>query len=182
MSRIRVYCAVSLDGFIAGPDDDLSWLGEPDPEEVGDPGTVGFPAFMEQTGAMLMGRRTFDIVMGFGGDWPYGSTPVFVATSRPLSGAPATVSTCHGDIQQLCEQAKHVAGDKNVYLDGGNIISQALDAGCVDELILTVVPVLLGQGVPLYRGKQLQRFNAEYLGRLGEMMQMKMTKAAQLAS
>ena len=65
MSRIRVYCAVSLDGSIAGPDDDLSWLGQPDPEEVGDPGTVGFPAFMEQTGAMLMGRRTFDTVMGF---------------------------------------------------------------------------------------------------------------------
>jgi dihydrofolate reductase len=71
-----------------------------------------------------------------------------------------------------------VAGDKNVYLDGGNIISQAFDAGCVDDLILTVVPVLLSQGVPLYRGKQLQRFNEEYLGRLGEMMQMEMSKAA----
>jgi dihydrofolate reductase len=175
MSKIQVYCVVSLDGFIAGPNDDLSWLGEPDPEQVGDPGTVSFNAFMAQTGAMLMGRRTFDVVMGFGGDWPYGSIPVFVATSRPLIDAPATVSTCHGNIRELCEQAEQVAGDKNVYLDGGNIISQALDNGCVDGLILTVVPVLLGQGVPLYRGKQLQRFNPEYLGRLGTMMQTRLT-------
>jgi hypothetical protein len=50
MSKIQVYCAVSLDGFIAGPNDDLSWLGEPDPEQVGDPSTVSFRAFMEQTG------------------------------------------------------------------------------------------------------------------------------------
>jgi dihydrofolate reductase len=176
VSKIQVYCAVSLDGFIAGPDDDLSWLGESGPEQVGDPGTVSFREFMEQVGAMLMGRRTFDVVTGFGGDWPYGSVPVFVATSRPLTESPTTVSTCHGNIRELCEQAKQVAGDKNVYVDGGNVITQALDAGCVDELILTVVPVLLGQGVPLYRGKQLQRFNGEFTGRLGEMMQIKLTR------
>jgi dihydrofolate reductase len=175
MSKVQVYCAVSMDGFIAGPDDDLSWLGEPDAEQTGDPGTVGFPEFVEQTGAMLMGRRTFDVVMGFGGDWPYGTVPVLVATTRPLPDAPATVSTCGGDIQELCEQAKRVAVDQNVYLDGGSVISQALDSGCVDELILTVVPVLLGQGVPLYQGKRLQRFNATYLGRLGTMVQMKLT-------
>ena len=128
MSKIQVYCAVSLDGFIAGPNDDLSWLGEADPEQAGDPGTISFPAFMEQAGAILMGRRTFDVVMGFGGDWPYKSTPVFVATSRPLSDVPAAVSACHGDIRQLCERVKQEAGEKNVYLDGGNVISQALEA------------------------------------------------------
>ncbi|RLB50856.1 MAG: hypothetical protein DRJ42_18055 [Deltaproteobacteria bacterium] len=124
---------------------------------------------------MLMGRRTFDVVMGFGGEWPYGSTPVLVATTRPLPDAPTTVSTCHGDIGQMCEEARQVAGDKNVYLDGGNVVSQALDAGAVDELILTVVPVFLGQGVPLYSGEQLQRFNVEHLGRIGSMTQSKLT-------
>ncbi|MBW2465119.1 MAG: dihydrofolate reductase family protein, partial [Deltaproteobacteria bacterium] len=171
MSKIQVYCAVSLDGFVAGPDDDLSWLGEPDPELVGDPGTVGFPEFMAQTGAMLMGRRTFDVVMSFGGDWPYGSTPVLVATSRAMSDAPETVSACRGDIRELCQQAKEVAGDRNVYVDGGTLVTQALEAHCVDELILTVVPVLLGHGVPLYGGKKLQRFHAVVLGRLGTMTQ-----------
>jgi dihydrofolate reductase len=176
MSRTQVYCAISLDGFIAGPNDDLSWLEEPGPEHGGEPGTVDFPSFMQQTGAILMGRRTFDIVMGFGGEWPYGTTPVLVATSRPLPEAPATVSTCHGNITKLCDEAKRAAGDKNVYLDGGNLISQAIEAGSIDEMILTVVPVLLGQGVPLYQGEKLHRFHAEHLGRLGSMLQVKLTR------
>ncbi len=174
--KIQVYCAVSLDGFIAGVDDDLTWLGEPDPTVVGDAGTVGYAEFMDQTGAMLMGRRTFDTVMGFG-DWPYGSTPVLVATTRPLpDNAPATVVPETGNIQELCEKARHLANGKNVYLDGGGIITQALDADCVDEMTLTVVPVLLGQGVRLYQGTTLRRFNAEFLGRYGTMLQTKLTR------
>jgi dihydrofolate reductase len=177
MARVQVYCAVSLDGFIAGEGDDLSWLGEPDWELVGEPGTVGFGAFMEQTGAILMGRRTFDVVKGFGGDWPYGEVPVFVVTTRALREAPTTVSVLRGEIGELCERAKAAAGEKNVYVDGGGIITQALDAGCVDELILTVAPVLLGRGTPLYQGTRLQRFKAEPLGRFGTMMQTRLTRA-----
>ena len=174
---IQVYCAVSLDGFIAGLDDDLSWLGDPEPNLVGDPGTVGFPEFMAQTGAMLMGRHTFDTVMSFGGDWPYGTTPVLVATTRPLpDNVPATVFAVTGDIEELCERARQASNGKNVYLDGGALVSQALDTDCVDELILTVVPVLLGQGVPLYQGTKLHRFKAEFLGRYGTMLQTKLTR------
>ncbi|SMD01565.1 Dihydrofolate reductase [Desulfocicer vacuolatum DSM 3385] len=175
MSKIQVYCAVSLDGFIAGPEDDLSWLGEPPPEQTCDPGTISFEVFLEQTGTLIMGRRTFDVVMGFGGDWPYGSIPVLIATTRPLLDVPASVSTCKGNIKDLCEQAKQMAGDKNVYLDGGNLITQALDAGSVEEMILTAIPVLLGQGVSLYQGKQIHHFNSKYLGKLGTMMQTKFT-------
>lgn len=69
MSRVRVFVGCSLDGFIAGLDDDLSWLGGP-PEAGAD--DHGFAEFLSQTGALLMGRRTFDIVSGFGGPWPYG--------------------------------------------------------------------------------------------------------------
>ena len=177
MSKFQVYCATSIDGFIAGPDDDLSWLGEPDPDQKGDPGTVSFPDFMQQTGALLMGRRTFDVVMGFGGAWPYGSTPVLVATSRPVADAPASVSTFSGDIREMCLEAQRLAGTGNVYLDGGGIISQALDAGCVDEMILTVVPVLLGKGVPLYGGDQRHRFDSQYLGKLGPTSQFRLTRA-----
>ena len=177
MSKIQVYCAVSIDGYMAGPNDDLSWLGQMDANRQADSETIDFPAFMKQTGAMLMGRRTFDVVKGFGGEWPYGSTPVLIATSRPIADGPETASTCSGDIRQLCEKARQAAGVRNVYLDGGQIISQALDADCIDEMILTVVPVLLGQGVRLYQGSQLQRFNAAYLGRIGKMLQIKFTKS-----
>ena len=178
MRKIQVYCAVSLDGFIAGPNDDLSWLGQPDPEVAGEPNTVSFATLMEQTGAMLMGRRTFDVVSGFGGDWPYGSTPVLVATTRPLRHAPKTVVASRGDIRELCEQARQAAGARNVYVDGGRLITQALDAGCIDELILTMVPVLIGRGVRLYAGDQTHRFEMEHLGRLGEMMQVRLARRA----
>ncbi len=175
MNKIQVYCAVSLDGFIAGPGDDLSWLGEVDPTVKGDPGTVDFPEFLGQTGALLMGRRTYDVVMGFGVEWPYGSIPVGVATTRPILDGPPTVSACRGDIRDLCRQAKEMAGEGNVYLDGGDLISQALDAGCVDEMILSVVPVLLGAGVPLYMGDGRPRFDAQVLGRLGVTIQTRLT-------
>ena len=177
MGKIQVYCAVSLDGFIAGPDDDLSWLGDPGQDQAGEPGTVDFASFMQQTGAMLMGRRTFDVVMGFGGAWPYGSTPVLVATSRALGEAPASVSARIGDIRDLCRQAERLAGNGNVYVDGGSLISQALDADRVDEMILTVVPVLLGNGVPIYRGEQRHRFESRYLGKIGSMMQVRLTRS-----
>ena len=119
MGKIQVYCAVSLDGFIAGPEDELDWLGEPASGRRSDPGAVEFSAFMEQIGAILMGRRTFDVVKSHGGDWPYGSVPVLVATTRPLGGDFKTVYPSRGGILELCEQARQAAGRRNVYLDGG---------------------------------------------------------------
>lgn len=142
-----MFIACSLDGFIAGPDDDLSWL--PAPEGADD---FGYGAFIADVGALLMGRRTHDVVAGFPGDWPYGERPVLVATQRPLSPKQATVRAVQGSIGELVRAAREVAGERDVYLDGGNLIRQALDAGLVDELTITVVPVVLGRGVPLFAG------------------------------
>ena len=163
MGRILVYCAASLDGYIAGEADDLGWLNAAKGEGDPDPGTLDFADFMAATGAMLMGRRTFDVVMGFGGEWPYGTTPVLVATNRPLGEAPASVNAASGDIEKLCGEARRLAGAGNVYVDGGGLISAALDAGLVDEMILTIVPVLLGKGILLYRGEERHHFAAEQL-------------------
>ena len=83
MGRTRVFIASSLDGFIAGPEDDLSWLPavlDPSPD------AISFSSFMKEIGAMLMGRRTYDMVAGFDGPWPYGAVPVSVATHRALEG------------------------------------------------------------------------------------------------
>ena len=176
MAKIQVYCAISLDGFIAGPNDDLSWLHDPDAELGFDEGTIGFEAFLAQTGAMLMGRRTYDVVQGFGVPWPYGELPVLVATHRELEGGPTTVLPCSGDIEALCAEARAAAGERNVYLDGGNLVSQALAADLVDELILTVAPVFLGAGVPLYQGTLLRRFSATCLGSYGGMPQLRLMR------
>lgn len=152
MSRVRVYIATSLDGFIAGPDDDLSWLPEGDPSAVEDSGGVGFQEFLAEVGALLMGRRTYDVMAGFDGEWHYGDQPVLVATNRELELIHELVRPVTGDIASLIAQAKEVAAGKDIYLDGGNIIRQALEAGLVDDLIITIVPTVLGGGIPLFTG------------------------------
>ena len=171
----HVFCAVSLDGCIAGPDDDLSWLPAPDPD--GDDG--GFGAFLEHVGALLMGRRTFDVVSGFEGPWPYGERPVLVATNRPIERAPAQVHAAHGPIAALLEQARALAGPLDVYLDGGQLVRQALDADLVDVLTLTVVPVALGAGVPLFSGLSARRaFRRTAVRPLGNgMVQLELVRA-----
>ena len=146
--RVLVFLACSLDGFIAGPDDDLSWLPEPAPA----PDDFGYAAFMATVGALLMGRNTFDVVDGFPGDWPYAALPVRVATSRELAPPTPTVRAVKGSIAELIAEGLAAAEGRDLYLDGGALIRQALDAGLVDELTLTLVPVVLGTGRPLFAG------------------------------
>ena len=176
MSRVRVYIACSLDGFIAGPDDDLAWLDDYSEAIQEDPGDgIGFGDFMAEVGALLMGRRTYDVVEGFDGDWPYGETPVVVATTRALDPVAPTVQAVSGSIEQVVARAKEVAGDGDVYLDGGGMIRQALDAGLVDELIVSQAPTVLGKGIPLFAGVEREhRFRVEQVLRIGPMVQLVM--------
>lgn len=152
-SAVRVYMACSLDGFIAGPENDLAWLEAPRPpgDLPADARALAFDAFMAQTGCLLMGRTTYDTVQGFGlPTWPYGDTPTLVATHRTLVDPPGTVSAIAGTITELIAAARARAGTKDVYLDGGNLVQQALNAGLVDELIITTVPILLGSGTRIF--------------------------------
>lgn len=169
-SRVRVYLATSFDGFIAGTNDDLSWLTgaeAPVPEQgESEPGALEFDAFLREVGAMVMGRRTYDVVLGMDAPWFYGELPVLVATHRPLEPAKETVRAVSGDIVSLIEQAREVAGDKDVYLDGGIMVRQALDAGLVDHLVITLIPMVLGEGIPLFAGLK-QRHELEILGSYG---------------
>lgn len=171
MARIRVYIATSMDGFIAGPEDDLSWLPTAHIEETD---AVTFEGFLTDVGVLLMGRRTYDVVRGFEGDWPYGELPVLVATSRTLDDAPATVTPVGGTITSILAEAKQVAGERDVYLDGGNLVQQALEANAVDELIVTVVPILLGGGVRLF-GETSTRIPLQFEApqRYGSMVQLR---------
>jgi dihydrofolate reductase len=145
---VRVFIACSLDGFIAGEDDDLSWL--PGGPLEGEDEDYGYGAFMAGTAAILMGRRSYAVVAGFA-SWPYGETPVYVATSRPLEPAAETVRAIAGTPSELLA-AVGAQVDGAIYLDGGALIRSFLDAGLVDELTVTVVGVVLGSGVPLFAG------------------------------
>lgn len=159
MSRVRVYLGCSLDGCIAGPEHDLSFLmEEPPAPEASAGGGLGFEAFIDQIGVLLMGRRTYQVLLDHDA-WHYGDRLVLVATHHALPPAPqgGKARAVQGSIAALIEEAKASAGDKDIYLDGGDIVRQALDAGLVDELCLTFLPLILGRGIRLWEG--LQRRN-----------------------
>jgi dihydrofolate reductase len=155
-AQVCVYIATSIDGFIAGPNDDLSWL--PTDEELAeagstDDGALGYEDFIAGIGALLMGRATYDVVRSFDVPWPYGDRPVFVATTRAMDeDPPITVRAVHGAITELVDTAKDAAGGKDVYLDGGSLIRQAAESDLIDELTITMAPIALGSGHPLFAG------------------------------
>ncbi|MDE0572873.1 dihydrofolate reductase family protein [Demequina sp. B12] len=187
MGLVKAFCAVSLDGFIAAPGDDISWLEADRPEwapMASGPWShrpedaVTFADFYAGVGAMLMGRRTFDVVHDMH-QWFYGDTPVLVATGRPLPHTRPTVTSASAPIANLVAEAQELAGDKDVYLDGGTIIRQALDAGLVDQMIVTVHPTILGAGHPLFAGaEQRHAVTISDVRRFGDgMVQLTMTPA-----
>ena len=161
MTRVRGYLAMSLDGFIAGTCDELAWLDKARTSGVPlaasewartRPDGLEFDDFLDGVGSIVMGRRTYDVVESFAGPWPYGDTPVLVATSRLLDSAHPTVEAAGGDVHQIVDRAKQLAGDRDVYVDGGIMIRSALDAKLLDHLVLTIQPTALGEGVPLFAG------------------------------
>jgi len=161
MGKVRGYLAMSLDGFIAGPHDELAWLeqaresGLPlatDEWAATRPEGLEFDDFLASIGCIVMGRRTYDVVEGFDGPWAYGDTPMLVATSRPLSPAHPTVEAIAGTVDQIIDRARDLAGERDVYVDGGHTIRSVHDAGLLDHLVLTIQPTALGAGVPLFAG------------------------------
>lgn len=172
--QVRAFLAMSLDGFIAGTDDDLSWLPVSD---LPGPGAIDLEHFLADVGAMLMGRRTYDVVAGFDA-WAYGETPILVPTHRPLDPMRSTVQPASGEISELIERALAIADGKDVYVDGGDVVQQALDADRLDELILTVVPIVLGSGVPLF-GALRKRLDFTFAPptSYGSMIQLRATRS-----
>jgi len=142
-----VYVATSLDNFIATRGGGLEWL-----NEVPNPGQsdYGFAEFMSRIDAVVMGRNTFETVIAFD-SWPY-PVPVFVL-SASLKTLPGNVAgkaeIIHGDPRDLVKQLNE-RGYRNLYIDGGRTIQRFLQEDLIDEMIITRVPVLLGEGIPLF--------------------------------
>lgn len=143
--QASVFIAATVDGFIARPNGNLDFL----PPDGGEP--HGYIEFFASVDALVIGRKTFEIVLAFP-DWPYGDKPVIVLSSRPLdfSGVRGgTVEQMAGDPVQIVSQLA-ARGFRHLYIDGGVTIQEFLRAGLVQHLIVTRVPVLIGEGVPLF--------------------------------
>jgi dihydrofolate reductase len=138
-----VFVGASLDGFIARTDGALDFL-PPDCEPH------GYEEFMATVDALVIGRKTFETVLSFD-TWPYGSKPVFALSSSPLAPAPpeGVVEHMSGDPAEIMSQLAD-RGFSHVYVDGGITIQGFLRAGLIQRLIITRVPVLIGEGIPLF--------------------------------
>lgn len=141
--EVNVFLAISLDGFIADSDGQLGWLA---PFGSDSPDDTGYTALMQRIDVLVMGRNTYETVLAFG-EWPYAGKRVVVLSHRPV--ADERVEPFSGPIEELLAQLSE-QGCRAVYLDGGAVARQALQAAMIDRMTLSWAPVLLGQGKPLF--------------------------------
>ena len=149
-ATVSVFVGASVDGFIARPDGGLDFLEAGDGSETGESTGHGYEEFIADIDAIVMGRNTFDTVLGFK-SWPYGKRRVIVLSRRALdlSGVQGTVEQMSGEPAEIVRQLA-ARGFRHLYVDGGLTIQGFLRAGQVDRLIVSRVPVLIGQGIPLF--------------------------------
>ena len=157
MRRTQYYCATSLDGYIAEADDTLDWLTKYEGSFEGDdaePIKGSYERFYEGVGALVMGSATYEFVLRELGEWPYKGKPTWVLTSRDLPGPEGDavdVRIGSAKVVDIYDEMIGAAGDRDLWVvGGGNVASQFADEGLLDEVLLTVVPVVLGGGKPLF--------------------------------
>ncbi len=154
MSRTVYYAASTLDGYIADPDDGIEWLtgyqGSFESDDV-KPIESSYSSFIETVGALVSGSLTYEFCLGLE-TWPYPGQPYWVLTSRDLPKAEGEdIRIVDGDASELHAEMLESAGDKDLWVvGGGNVASQFADAGLLDIVHVTVVPLVLGEGKPLF--------------------------------
>ncbi len=145
--RVKLYIASSLDGYIARENGSIDWLTEYENNSETD---YGYSEFYSSIGTVLMGRKTYEQVLGFG-DWPYAEkkTYVFTRQKEPLNRE-KNVEFVSGDIGEFARRLKENT-DEDIWLVGGSqIIKVFLEEGLVQEMIVFIVPIILGSGIPLF--------------------------------
>jgi dihydrofolate reductase len=168
MGKVIAGFSMSLDGFVATPDDGVAhifdwydtgdvrfeWPGNDMVSQVTAASAAYLRDLVEQTGALVVGRRVFDYTDGWGGHHPIG-VPVFVVSHRGPEGwdqrhDPSLTTFVPGGVADAVEQAQVVAGDRWIGVAGPNIAQQCLDLGLVDEIRIELAPVILGAGIPFF--------------------------------
>lgn len=143
--KLSVFCGVSVDGFLARPNHALDFL------DAGGQEPHGFEEFYASVDVVVIGRKTFEVVLSFG-QWAYGKKAVVVLSSRPLDLSTVT----GGNVQLMCGEPAVIVrelqarGFTHAYVDGGITIQRFLAAGLIHRMVITRVPVLIGEGIPLF--------------------------------
>jgi dihydrofolate reductase len=150
-SRVTMHVVASLDGFIARKDNSVGWLEAESAYEAGvSLSEDEAAAFVKGIDCYVMGSRTYELALELG--WPYGDTPTVVVTGRELRREKASVEFYSGELEALVRERLRPRY-RNIWLVGGAMVCQRfLELGLVDEIVLTVAPVMLGEGLRLFGG------------------------------
>ena len=151
MIKTVLYIATSLDGFIARPDGNLDWLTSiPNPQS----GDYGYAELLDSIGTTIMGRKTYEEIIGFGVEWPYTGIDSFVVTTNK------NLEIQSPDTYALTENLKDFISalkektDKDIWLiGGGKLITTFINEEILDKMIITVIPKIIGEGIPLFANK-----------------------------
>lgn len=149
-TKVSVFIATSLDGFIARTNGSIDWLNDAN-ATVPEGEDCGYQAFMASVDVLIMGRKTYEQVLSFG-EWPYGQTRVIVLSRSPIQfpdKLPAYIAHS-AETPPILYNRLVKEGAQHLYIDGGVTIQRFLAAGLINELIITVIPILLGEGIPLF--------------------------------
>jgi dihydrofolate reductase len=145
--KVSVFIGTSVDGFIARANGDLDFL----PPGGGEP--HGYAEFMASVDTLVIGRKTFETVLGFA-TWPYGDRRVVILSSRPVELS--AVRERGAVVEQMAGPPRDIvsklgaSGSRHVYVDGGVTVQEFLRAGMIQQMTITRVPVLIGDGIPLF--------------------------------
>ena len=153
--KLKLYIAASLDGYIARTDGSLDWLERlPNPNKI----DYGYQEFYQSVDTVIMGRITYEEILGFGVDWPYEGCKTWVISHNPKLKIPTKDTTrITGNFKQHIDDLKKQPGKDIWLVGGGRLVTTFLDADLVDEMILFITPVILGEGIALFPGQPKEK-------------------------
>jgi len=145
--KVILYIAMSLDGYIATPNDDIGFLSMVAQEDE----DYGYKAFIATVDAVIMGRRTYDKVLSMGFDFPHSNVDAYIVTRTPRPTV-GTIKFYTGSLKALVARLKGHPG-KNIFVDGGAlVVNELLKENLIDEFYISIIPILLGDGISLFKG------------------------------
>lgn len=154
MTKIQLYIASTIDGYIAREDGSLDWLHAlPNPDHL----DYGYADFIAGVDTVVMGRSTYEEILGFGVERPYGDCTTYVLTSRDdyVAQTPHT-QIVHKLTDERIQQIRAHSTQNIRIVGGGKLITACLDHGAIDEMIISLIPIVLGSGIPLFPGSPTQ--------------------------
>ncbi|HCT29279.1 MAG TPA: dihydrofolate reductase [Bacteroidales bacterium] len=154
MSKIQLFIAATLDGFIARDNGSLDWL-----LEMENPNQIdhGYNDFISNVDIIIMGRKTYDVLLGFGIEWPYSHCKTYITTNKVDYEIKTENTFILKEITKQKIEILKSESKMNIWLvGGGNLITQFINIGAIDEITLSVIPIILGKGIKLFANDPLE--------------------------